>query len=70
MRHKIESPAQLIAWRHARGLSQVKAAEIFRRCRRAYQKIELNELRTFPREIDALARLYEITHPKKKRGDG
>ena len=66
-RETIDTPAKLVAWRTARGLSQVKSAPIFRRKRRSYQKIESGVLQVFPPEIDDLAHLYELTHDKKKK---
>ena len=68
-RETITSPAQLVAWRKARGLSQVKAASIFRRSRRMLQYMEAGKHiagGVLPPDMDDFAQLYEMKNTKKK----
>lgn len=65
-RSKINTPERLVAWRAKYGLLQIDACALFFRSRRGYQKVEAGILKTFPREIDQLCKLYEQNHKPVK----
>lgn len=63
---KIDSPESLRKWREAEGLSQIQAAEVFGRKRRAYQKWELNEA-PIPKFVPVVASAYSKVASKKQK---
>jgi len=63
---KIDSAERLKEWREAHSLSQVQAAEIFGRKRRAYQKWELKEA-PVPKFVPVVAAAYSKTSRKGRR---
>ena len=73
-RQIISTPEQLVSWRLAHGLSQEKAAPIFRRCRRMMQYLEAGKhlgiiggKKKLPPDIDDLAMLYDLVHKNKRK---
>ncbi len=63
---KIDSAERLRKWREAEGLSQIRAAEVFGRKRRAYQKWELNEA-PVPKFVSVVAAAYSTVANKRSK---
>ena len=73
-RSEISTPEMLAAWRAEHGLTQIKAALIFRRSRRMYQYLEAGKhlgtiggKKKLPPDIDDLAMLYDLVHKNKRK---
>lgn len=63
---KIDSAERLRKWREAEGLSQIRAAEVFGRKRRQYQKWEQGGA-PIPKFVEVLAASYSKENRKRSR---